>query len=153
MEHVVVYTDGACSKNGSKHAQASWAVWIPSKPDWSASGRVDGDVQTNNRGELTAILESFKALRANLGTGCNQLDVTIFTDSEYSKNCITKWVPGWIRKGWVTSSGTAVLNRDLIEAILAIQLQFNSITYEYVRAHTGGSDEHSAHNEIGRAHV
>lgn len=40
-----------------------------------------------------------------------------------------------------------MLNRDLIEAILALQPKFNSITYEYVRAHTGGSDEHSKHND------
>lgn len=147
MEHVVVYTDGACSKNGSKTAQASWGVWIPSHPDWSTAGRVDGPIQTNNRGELSAILEAFRILHSKHGTGCAQLDVTIFTDSEYAKHCLTKWVPGWIRKKWTTTSGTPVLNRDLIEATLALQPKFNSITYEYVRAHTGASDEHSKHND------
>ena len=147
MEHVVVYTDGACSKNGSKTAQASWGVWIPSHPSWSSAGRVDGTIQTNNRGELSAILQAFQILHRELGTGCAQLDITIFTDSEYSKHCLTKWVPGWIRKKWTTTSGTPVLNRDLIEAVLALQPKFNSITYEYVRAHTGGSDEHSKHND------
>lgn len=147
MEHVIVYTDGACSKNGSKTAQASWGVWIPSHPDWSASGRVDGTIQTNNRGELSAILEAFRILHSKHGAGCSQVDVTIFTDSEYAKHCLTKWVPGWIRKKWTTTSGTPVLNRDLIEATLALQPKFNSITYEYVRAHTGGSDEHSKHND------
>lgn len=147
MEHVVVYTDGACSKNGSKTAQASWAVWIPSKPDWSTAGRVDGPTQTNNRGELSAILYAFRTLRERMGSACSQLDVTIFTDSEYAKHCVTKWVPGWIRKKWTTTSGTPVLNKDLIESILALQPQFNSVTYEYVRAHTGASDEHSRHND------
>lgn len=147
MEHVVVYTDGACSKNGSKTAQASWGVWIPSHPLWSSAGRVDGTIQTNNRGELSAILQAFHILHRELGTGCAQLNVTIFTDSEYSKHCLTKWVPGWIRKKWTTTSGTPVLNRDLIEAILALQPKFNSITYEYVRAHSGRTDEHSRHND------
>ena len=147
MSRVVVYTDGACSKNGNKNAIASWAMWFPSRPDWSDAQRVDGSNQTNNRGELSAILSAFKKIRSELGTGCNDIDVIVYTDSDYSKNCLTKWVSGWIRKGWVTASGTAVLNRDLIEATLALQPQFRSVTYEYVRAHTGGKDEHSLHND------
>lgn len=60
---------------------------------------------------------------------------------------MTRWVPGWIRKGWKTAADKPVLNRDLIEAILALQPKFKSSTFEYVKAHTGGTDEHSKHND------
>jgi len=108
---------------------------------------VEGGVQTNNRGELSAILNALRILDQRLGSGCADIDLTIYTDSDYSKSCLTKWVPGWVRKGWVTSSNTPVLNRDLIEAALALQPKFHSVTYEYVRAHTGAADEHSRHND------
>lgn len=144
---IVVYTDGACTSNGRKNAQASWACWFPGHPDWSVAGRITGETQTNNRGELTGILEAFRSVQKHMGTGCAEIDMLVYTDSEYSKNCLTRWVSGWIRKKWVTSSGTPVLNRDLLEAILAIAPQFHSVTYEHVRAHTGKSDEHSRHND------
>lgn len=144
---IVVYTDGACSRNGHKSSRASWATWFPAHPEWSDAQPVEGDVQTNNRGELGAILAAFRRVKKEMGTGIHDVDMLIYTDSEYSKNCLTKWVGGWIRKNWMTASGTPVLNRDLIEAVLLLQPQFHSVTYEYVRAHTGGSDEHSKHND------
>jgi|694.fasta_scaffold00564_62 ribonuclease HI len=147
MPRIIVYTDGACSKNGAKHAQASWATWFPSHPDWSSAERVPGDVQTNNRGELCAILEAYRRIKQELGSGCEAMEIAVYTDSEYSKNCLTIWTAGWIRKGWITAGGTPVMNRDLIQQVLDLQPQFKSTTYYYVRAHTGGTDEHSIHND------
>lgn len=144
---VIAYTDGACSSNGRKQAQAAWACWFPGHPDWSRAGRVEGDAQTNNRGELGGILEAYRSVQTALGEGTRDIDMMIYTDSEYSKNCLTRWVPGWIRKGWKTATGGPVQNRDLIESILQIQTSFKSSTFEYVKAHTGGSDEHSKHND------
>jgi ribonuclease HI len=147
MPRIVVYTDGSCTKNGSRNAQASWATWFPSHPDWSDAQRVGGDIQTNNRGELSAILEAFRRVTRELGTACEAIDIVVYTDSEYSKNCLTIWTAGWIRKNWVTSGGTPVLNRDLIEEVLSLRPKFKSTVFQYVRAHTGGSDEHSVHND------
>ena len=147
MTRIVVYTDGACSKNGSKNAIASWAMWFPSNPGWSGAERVPGTLQTNNRGELYAILGAFRKLTSELGSASNDVDFYLYTDSEYSKNCLTKWVPGWIRKGWTTTSGTEVVNRDIIENILELQPRLRSVTYEYIRAHTGLADEHSKNND------
>ena len=147
MPRVIVYTDGACSKNGAKHALASWATWFPEHATWSDARRVPGDLQTNNRGELYAILEAFRRVKQELGSGCEATDIVVYTDSEYSKNCLTIWTAGWIRKGWITAGGTPVLNRDLIQEVLDIQPAFHSTKYVYVRAHTGGVDEHSVHND------
>ena len=144
---VQVYTDGACTHNGKKDARASYAYYFPDHPSLSHAERVPADQpQTNNRGELLAIqtcidkaVESFDAA---------DVDLHIYTDSEYSKNCLTKWIPGWIRNNWKTTSGTPVLNRDLIESISGKLLQFQSYCIIHVKAHTGGDDEFSKNNHI-----
>lgn len=146
MQTIVAYTDGACSKNGARHAQASWACWFPGNPDWSDAQRVPGE-QTNNRGELNAILETYRIVQSRLGTGSRNCVMYIYTDSEYAKNCLTIWPSGWIRRGWVTADGKDVKNRDLIQSILDTQTQFGKVQYHHVRAHTGGTDEHSLHND------
>jgi ribonuclease HI len=126
---------------------ASWAAWFPEHPTWSDARRVPGELQTNNRGELYGILEAFRRVKQELGSGCEATDIVVYTDSEYSKNCLTIWTAGWIRKGWITAGGTPVLNRDLIQEVLDIQPSFRSTKYVYVRAHTGNADEHSVHND------
>ena len=144
---VQVYTDGACTHNGRKDARASYAYYFPDHPSLSHADRVpDSQLQTNNRGELLAIencidktATSFKA---------DDVELYIYTDSEYSKNCLTKWIPGWIKKGWITAGGTPVVNRDLIESISGKLIQFKSYCITHVRAHTGGDDEFSKNNHI-----
>jgi ribonuclease HI len=142
-----VYTDGGCTHNGKQNAQASYGYYFPEHKELSFASRVPADQpQTNNRGELLGILEAIKKAQASFPAA--DVNLHVFTDSEYSKNCITKWLPGWIAKGWKTSSGTAVLNRDLIEDISGRLLCFESHTFTYVRAHTGGDDEMSKNNHI-----
>jgi len=144
---VITYTDGACTKNGRSGARASWAYYFPEHRNLSSADRVpDDQPQTNNRGELLAIqnaidkaIESFDA---------NEVDLYLYTDSEYCKNCLTKWILGWMRNSWKTAEGKPVANRDLIETISKKLVCFQSYTINHVRAHTGGTDEHSKNNEI-----
>ena len=144
---VQVYTDGACTNNGRKGARASYAFYFPDHPSLSKADRVpETDPQTNNRGELMAIQKCIDAAVEAFDASDVQLEV--YTDSEYSKNCLTKWVPGWIKKNWMTSSGTPVLNRDLIESISGKLIQFQSYCIIYVKAHTGGEDECSKNNHV-----
>ena len=142
-----VYTDGACTKNGHAGARASYAYYFPEHPNLSHADRVpDDQPQTNNRGELSAILHSVDKTIASFPSA--EVDLHIFTDSDYSKNCLTKWVSGWMKKGWKTAEGKPVLNRDLIEEISGKLVVFNSYCITHVKAHTGGTDEHSKNNEI-----
>lgn len=142
-----VFTDGACTNNGKPGAKASYAYWFPENPSLSFADKVPSDEpQTNNRGELLAIekaidkvIESFDA---------SDIKIHIYTDSDYSRKCLTLWIPGWVRKNWKTAEGKPVANRDLIERISSKLLQFESFAITHVKAHTSGEDELSKNNHI-----
>jgi len=143
---IEVYTDGACSKNGKSGAKASWAFYFPDHKDKSNAGRVpETDIQTNQRAELMAISESVKASET---FPVNEIDLKIFTDSKYSKDCLTTWLPAWIRNNWKTSQGEDVKHRDLIEDATRRLSRFKSFGIVHVKAHTGGEDEQSRNNHI-----
>lgn len=142
-----LYTDGACSNNGKPGAKASYAFFFPDHHSLSDAGRVpDDQPQTNNRGELSGILHGVNKVLASFAP--TDVDLHIYTDSDYSKNCLTKWVSGWIKRGWKNTMGKPVVNRDLIEEISGKLVMLNSYCITYVPAHTGGTDEHSKNNEI-----
>jgi ribonuclease HI len=142
---VTAYTDGACTNNGKKGARASFAYYFPEHQALSHAERVPEDQpQTNNRGELLAILSCVE--KALSSFTASDVDLFIYTDSDYSRNCITKWIPGWIKKGWKTAEGKPVANRDLIENISGRLILFQSHSINWVKAHTGGDDEYSRHN-------
>jgi ribonuclease HI len=147
-----VFTDGACSKNGQESAKASYAFWLPEHKELSKANFVPADqTQTNNRGELLAIYEAVKCIHENFPA--NEVELQVYTDSMYAKNCLTIWLPGFIERNWKTSGykGSAssdVKNRDLIEETTKLFPKFKSYILTYVPAHTGGEDELSRHNEI-----
>jgi ribonuclease HI len=105
---------------------AGWA-WYIDDSTWGAGGWPHG---TNNMGELKAVLELFRA------TAHVDDDLHILCDSQYVINTITKWMPGWKRKGWRKGDGKPVMNLDLIkeidEAIVG-----RRYTFEWVKGHIG----------------
>jgi ribonuclease HI len=84
---------------------------------------------TNNRMELTAVVEALRALK-------RPCLVTIHTDSRYLKDGITSWIHKWKRNGWKTSTGGPVKNRDLWLA-LDESSQRHDIEWNWVRGHSG----------------
>ena len=128
---VAAACDGACSGN-------------PGPGGWGALLRFeDGSVRelggaeratTNNRMELTAAL----ALLEALALLPRHPALTIRTDSRYLIDGLSKWLPGWKRKGWRTASGGAVLNRDLWELLDRASLRDVPLTY--VKGHSGDPD-------------
>jgi ribonuclease HI len=144
---VVAYTDGACTNNGKRGAKAAWAFYFPDHTSLSESGKIAEDQpQTNNRGELTAILRCVDKVISSFTA--SEVALHLFTDSDYSKNCLTKWVMGWMRNGWKTAGGKPVSNRDLIEEISGKLVMFESYCITWVEAHTGRDDEQSKNNDI-----
>ncbi|TPW76087.1 ribonuclease H family protein [Schumannella soli] len=105
---------------------AGWA-WFVDEQNWAAGGWAHA---TNNRGELQAVLEFFRAT-AHLDD-----DLLVLCDSQYVINCVTKWMPGWKSKGWRKRDGAPVLNVDLLqqldEAIAGRRYRF-----EWVKGHAG----------------
>ena len=85
-----------------------WA-WFIDDDSWAAGGSPHG---TNNQGELLAVLEVCCARQA--GTD-EALDIEC--DSKYVIDSVTRWMPGWKRKGWRKADGKPVLNRDILEAL------------------------------------
>lgn len=141
-----VFTDGACSHNGRPDAKAGYAVWFPDAKDLSYSARVPStEGQTNQRAELSAIHRAVVILDSK---GFHDEDIKIYTDSEYSINCLTKWISGWISRGWKTAAGGDVLHKDLIQATSTLLSKFKSHQFVHVRAHTGNEDDLSKQNDI-----
>lgn len=139
-----IYTDGACSANGRPGARASYAYVFPDHLQESYAEPLPSDEsQTNQMAELLAIYHG--AAKAKLRGAKN---LTIYTDSLYSKNCICTWYASWVRKGWKTSEGKPVVHRDVIEKIVDVLKSFENYAIVHVPAHTGGSDEHSKWNHI-----
>ena len=105
---------------------AGWA-WYIDDDRWAAGGWKHG---TNNMGELKAVLELFRAT-----SGVDD-DLLVLCDSQYVINSVTKWMPGWKRKGWRKADGKPVLNVELLkeldEAIAGRRYRF-----EWVKGHVG----------------
>lgn len=141
---VRVFTDGACSNNGKVGAKASYACWFPEHKDLSKADRVpDDQPQTNNRGELMAIQEAVKIMELNFPY--EETEIQIYTDSMYSKQCLTEWIIGWQANNFKNNT---ISNRDIIEDIVSRLAKFKLHIISHIRAHTGKDDEFSKHNEI-----
>lgn len=105
---------------------AGWAWYID--PDrWASGGWPKG---TNNQGELTAVLD---LLRSTAGI---EDDLLIYCDSMYVINSLTKWLPGWKRKGWRKGDGKPVLNVEIMKA-LDKALCGRRVRFEWVKGHSG----------------
>ena len=87
---------------------AGWA-WYVDDDCWAAGG---WESSTNNRGELTAVLE---LLRATEAAGLAGEELLIQCDSQYVINSLTKWRHGWKKRGWRKADGKPVLNADLVK--------------------------------------
>ena len=106
---------------------AGWA-WYVDDSRWHAGGWPHG---TNNQGELMAVLDLFRST-AHLPDE----PLHILCDSQYVINCVTKWMPGWKRRGWKKADGKPVLNVDLLQQIDA-ELAGRTYTFEWVKGHAG----------------
>ncbi|WP_250259007.1 RNase H family protein [Dermabacter sp. Marseille-Q3180] len=119
-----------------------WA-WYVSEDCWSAGGSAHG---TNNIGELTAVRELLSQSRE---AGHEGEDLVILCDSQYVINSVTKWMPGWKKKGWKKKDGKPVLNVELMQAIDR-EMQGRNVRFEWVKGHAG-HDMNEAADERARA--
>ena len=133
---VIIYTDGACLGNPGPGGWA--AVLCYGEHVKELSGRFRDT--TNNRMELRAAIEALNALR-------RPCRVILYTDSTYLRDGITKWVRGWQRNGWRTSTRQPVKNQDLWRALLAAVRRHESaggVHWQWTQGHAGDPDNERA---------
>ncbi|MDE1942458.1 MAG: ribonuclease HI [Betaproteobacteria bacterium] len=124
-EYVEIYTDGACKGN-------------PGPGGWGALLAYQGTERelfggeahtTNNRMELTAVIEALKALKRSC-------QVSLYTDSQYVQKGIMEWIKGWERNGWKTASRQPVKNADLWRE-LSQEVARHQVEWHWVKGHAG----------------
>ena len=126
MKKVEIYTAGACSGNPGKGGGGAVLVYNGTEKEISGGSQET----TNNRMELTAVIEALKKLK-------EPCEVTLTTDSKYVCDAITKgWVYSWQKNGWKKADKKPALNVDLWECLLPL-LEKHSVTFNWVKGHNG----------------
>lgn len=128
-----VYTDGSCITGPDGERYAGSGVWFGNEDMRNLSIPIYIDHPTNQHAELLSIRYAL--------TVCKNVPfLTIKTDSQYSKNCLTVWYKSWQSNGWKTSTGNDVLHSDVIKESLSL-LDYRSnkgyiTSIEYVKGHS-----------------
>ena len=141
IDGVQIFTDGACSGNPGPGGWA--AILRHGKSEKELSG---GDsMTTNNRMELTAVIEGLRALK-------KPTPVTIYTDSKYVMEGASNWLIGWKSRGWKTASREPVKNEDLWRALDDEMKKHPVVGWEWVRGHSGHSENERA-DQLARSAI
>ncbi|MEL6287320.1 MAG: ribonuclease HI [Pseudomonadota bacterium] len=132
MPDVTIYTDGACSGNPGP---GGWgAILISGDHRKELHG---GAAQTtNNRMELEAAVRALEALKA-------PSTVALYTDSNYVRDGITKWIHGWKRNGWKTAAKKPVKNEELWRALDTAAAR-HAVNWHWVKGHAGDPENERA---------
>ncbi|MBB5687069.1 ribonuclease HI [Sphingobium boeckii] len=132
MEHVQIFTDGACKGNPGP---GGWgAVIRMGEREKDLSG---GEaLSTNNRMELMGAIRALQALK-------RPCRVTLTTDSRYVMDGLTKWIHGWLKNGWRTADRKPVKNADLWQELLAAAKP-HRLEWKWVKGHAGHVDNERA---------
>lgn len=126
MQRVEIFTDGACSGNPGA---GGWGAILRCR---NAEKELSGGERetTNNRMEMTAVISALQALKCP----CN---ITLYTDSRYVLDGVTKWLPNWKKNNWKTANKKSeVKNMDLWQILDALLPQ-HEIRWVWVKGHNG----------------
>ncbi len=140
LTSVTIHSDGACRGNPGP---GGWgAVLTAGTLRKELSG--GSPETTNNRMELQGAIEAFGVLK-------RPCTVEFFTDSEYVKNGITKWVKGWKRNGWMTTKKEPVKNEDLWR-LLDERVAGHTVHWHWLKGHAGHKENERC-DELAREQV
>ena len=129
MKTVIIYTDGACSGNPGP---GGWGAVL--KYGEHRRELFGGEKNTtNNRMELTAVIESLSALK-------EPCIVELYSDSKYIIDAVTKgWAVRWRDNGWKRNKKEAALNPDLWQKLLEL-LELHQVNWHWVKGHAGEAE-------------
>lgn len=134
MKQVKIYTDGACSGNGSKDAVAGWAFVVTEGTQSLAHGLGRIKNGTNNIGEMTAIIEALKYVLEHENDFIN---VELYSDSSYCINGILTWRHSWKQHNW-TRKGKELKNAELWKEIDdLLNIIDCPIEFHHIAGHSG----------------
>jgi len=122
---ISIYTDGACKGNPGP---GGWGAILQSGPHLKEIKGFAPET-TNNRMELTGVIEALKALKA-------PCDIRLVSDSRYVLNGLETWLKGWKARGWKTADKKPVKNADLWMELDAIMAP-HTLRFEWVKGHNG----------------
>lgn len=129
MKQVTIYTDGACRGNPGPGGYGVVLLCEGHRKELSGGYRLT----TNNRMEIMAAIEGLRALK-------QKCRVTLYTDSEYLSNAISKgWAARWRKNHWMRNKKDRAVNPDLWEALLDLCGQ-HEVTFAWVRGHAGTAE-------------
>ena len=140
IPEVEIFTDGACSGN-------------PGPGGWGAilrSGGAEKELKgsetptTNNRIVMMAAIVALEALK-------RPCRVQLYSDSQYLRDGITRWLPAWKARGWRTASKAPVKNVDLWQRLDAA-LAGHAVRWHWVRGHAGHPENERA-DALARAAI
>ena len=125
MKKVDVFTDGACKGNPGPGGWGALLRMGPHEKELSGSETET----TNNRMEMTAVIRALSALT-------EPCEVSLYSDSTYVIDGITKWVHGWQKRGWKTAAKKPVLNEDLWREMIDVVAR-HDVSWNWVKGHSG----------------
>lgn len=131
-QKVEIYTDGACSGNPGP---GGWGVILRYKNTEKELSGFEA-MTTNNRMEIRAAIEGIKALTRSV-------KIEVYTDSQYLRDGVTKWLFQWKKNNWRLSNKSPVKNQDLWEELDALT-QNHDISWHWVRGHSGHPENERA---------
>jgi ribonuclease HI len=129
---IEIFTDGACSGNPGP---GGWGA-ILRKGDAERELFGGETITTNNRMEMTAVIEALRALKTPVAA-------RVHTDSQYVQKGISEWIHGWKRRGWKTASKEPVKNEDLWRELDRLAAQ-HRIEWIWVKGHAGHPENERA---------
>ena len=140
-----IFTDGACTNNGKRGANAAWGLIVVSDIGYQVLHKESGAIpksepQTNQRAELQGLLNGLRAAKRyyEIYPGL----ITIWSDSQYSINCASVWGPKWKSAGWKKQGGP-IQHLDLVRCLVdETQNMGYKIQYKWLRGHKGGDAQH-----------
>jgi ribonuclease HI len=137
----IIYTDGACTKNGQDGAKGGIGVYFGNKDPRNLSmplpkGKpgTDWERPTNQLAELYAISKAMEICLAD--QELRKRRIIIATDSMYAYNCLKLWIPSWKKNGWIKSDNRPVKHSTLLK-IMDHQRQQLNVEFMHVRGHSG----------------
>jgi ribonuclease HI len=142
-EDTCVYIDGSCINNGKINAKAGYGVFFDYNDSRNEYGNIEGK-QSNNTGELTALIRALEILKTEIS---EKKIIDIYTDSEYVIKCSGSYGSKLAKNNWKTQQDKVPPNLKLLQKIYELyNPNKKTINIHYIKAHTDLTDKHSIGN-------